>query len=349
MRKITQQATEKKALAVSLIGLLALTFAVVPQNTHAFSIQSILSFGSSLVRASSDIRLHRVSETPALRAALNVDPNPAKGGGDITIAGGVALVPEIGPSGTLADIEVAHPGADQISIYVVREGDTLSQIAELFNVSTNTIIWANDLARGNVIRPGETLAILPVSGIRHTVKKGETLASITKKYKGELDEVLDFNSLSADASLAVGDIVIVPYGAAPQTISSASIRSVARGAGGPSLDGYFLRPIVGGRRSQGIHGYNGIDIAARTGTAVLASASGQVILSRSFGYNGGYGQYIVVRHNNGTQTLYAHLSNTYVFAGAYVVQGQVIGAVGNTGRSTGPHLHFEVRGARNPF
>ena len=316
---------------------------------QAFSLQGLISFGAGIVNASGVVSVHRTTETPALRAALNSDPNPAKGGGEITIAGGVALVPEIGPSGTLADIEVARPGADQISIYVVREGDTLSQIAELFGVSTNTIIWANDLSRGNVIRPGETLAILPVSGIRHPVIKGDTLASIIKKYKGDTDEVLAYNNLQAGATLSVGDIVIVPYGTAPQTVPSASVRAVARGTGGPALDGYFLRPMVGGRRSQGIHGYNGIDIAASTGTAVLASASGEVILSRSYGYNGGYGQYIVVRHGNGTQTLYAHLSENYVFAGARVVQGQVIGAVGNTGRSTGSHLHFEVRGARNPF
>lgn len=294
-------------------------------------------------------RLHLAGETPALKAALNVDPNPAKGGGDITIAGGVALVPEIGPSGTLADIDVARPGADQISTYVVREGDTLSQIAELFGVSTNTIIWSNDLSRGNVIHPGETLVILPISGVRHTVQKGDTLASIVKKYKGDLDEVLEFNGFSEGVSITVGDSVVVPYGTAPQTVPSVSVGAPARGSGGPYLDGYFLRPIVGGRKSQGIHGYNGVDLAASAGTAVLASAFGEVIISRPYGYNGGYGQYIVVRHSNGTQTLYAHLSQNYVFAGNIVVQGQVIGAVGNTGRSTGAHLHFEVRGARNPF
>ncbi|MEK7613317.1 MAG: M23 family metallopeptidase [Patescibacteria group bacterium] len=323
---------------------------LVPHYAYAFSfdIGALLKAGTEFVGASHTPALHRVDETPALRAAVNVDPNPAKGGGDITITGGVALVPEIGPSGTLADIEVARPGADQISIYVVREGDTLSQIAELFNVSTNTIIWANDLGRGNVIRPGETLAILPVSGIRHTVVKGDTIASVVKKYKGDIAEVLEFNALSEGAALAVGDVVIIPYGEAPQ-VTGTPVRAIAKGAGGPTLDGYFLRPLVGGKRSQGIHGYNGIDIAAPTGTQVLASAPGEVIISRSYGYNGGYGQYIVIKHDNGTQTLYAHLSGNFVFAGARVVQGQVIGAVGNTGRSTGPHLHFEVRGARNPF
>lgn len=322
-------------------------FFVLPQPTHAFSLSSFL--GTFPASAAEVVTFHRTNLTPALRAAVNLDPNPAKGGGDITIAGGVALVPEIGPSGTLADIEVARPGADQISIYVVREGDTVGQIAELFGVSANTVRWANDL-RGSTIRPGQTLVILPVSGIRHTVLKGETLASVVKKYKGDLEEVLEFNDLSEGATVAVGDVIIIPYGEAPQVVAPvSSSRSVATGSGGPTLDGYFLRPLVGGKRSQGIHGYNGIDIAAPTGTAVLASASGEVIVSRSFGYNGGYGQYIVIKHDNGTQTLYAHLSENFIYAGARVVQGQVIGSVGNTGRSTGPHLHFEVRGARNPF
>lgn len=322
-----------------------------PYAAQAFSLSAAIStialFAGSTAEASGFTGLHLFSQTPALKAARNVDPNPAKGGGDITVVGGVALQSEIGPSGTLADIEVARPGADQISIYVVREGDTLSQIAELFSVTTNTVIWANDL-RGSTIRPGQTLAILPVSGITHIVKKGDTLASIVKKYKGDMAEVLEFNELEKGATLAAGDSVVVPYGVAPQQ-ASASVRAVASGGGGPSLNGYFLRPIVGGVKSQNLHGYNAVDIAARTGTNVLASASGEVIISRTYGYNGGYGKYIVVKHSNGTQTLYAHLSQNFVYAGAQVVQGQVIGAVGNTGRSTGPHLHFEVRGARNPF
>lgn len=345
---MTQQ--NKKGIAAVSTVLFVFTM-VFPQGAEAFSLSRLFSSIQNLagISEAADEVLHNIQETPALRAAINADPNPAKGGGDITISGGTVLVPEIGPSGTLADIEVARPGHDQISIYVVREGDTLSQIAELFNVSTNTIIWSNDLRRGNVIRPGETLAILPVSGVRHTVKSGDTLSKITKRYDGNLEEVLEFNDLKEGASLTVGDTVVVPYGVMPQAIASVSTSAVASGSGGPRLDGYFLRPIVGGRKSQNIHGYNAVDIAAPTGTAVLASASGEVIISRSYGYNGGYGRYIVVRHPSGTQTLYAHLSENYVFAGAQIVQGQVIGSVGNTGRSTGPHLHFEVRGARNPF
>jgi LysM repeat protein len=331
---------------------LVLFATVSPYIAQAFSLSALIGTFSSISGDVTNVapnlfRLHSPLGTPALRAAVNVDPNPAKGGGDITVVAGVALQSEAGPSGTLADIEVARPGADHISIYVVREGDTLSQIADLFGVTTNTIIWSNDL-RGSTIRPGQTLAILPVSGVTHTAVKGDTLASVVKKYQGDMDEVLAFNNLSKGASLAVGDTVVIPYGIMPQAKAVVTSKP-ASGSGGPSLSGYFLRPLVGGLKSQGIHGYNGVDLAAPTGANVLASAAGQVIISRTYGYNGGYGQYIVIKHANGTQTLYAHLSQNYVFAGDMVVQGEVIGAVGNTGRSTGPHLHFEVRGAANPF
>jgi murein DD-endopeptidase MepM/ murein hydrolase activator NlpD len=110
-----------------------------------------------------------------------------------------------------------------------------------------------------------------------------------------------------------------------------------------------MRPIVGGRKTQGLHGHNGIDLGAYYGAPILASAEGDVIISATSGYNGGYGRYIVISHTNGTQTLYGHLSANIVSAGDHVTQGQVIGAMGSSGKSTGTHLHFEVRGAKNPF
>jgi murein DD-endopeptidase MepM/ murein hydrolase activator NlpD len=102
-------------------------------------------------------------------------------------------------------------------------------------------------------------------------------------------------------------------------------------------------------RTQGIHGYNGVDLAAGVGTPILAAAGGEVIVAKGSGWNGGYGNYVVIKHPNGTQTLYAHMSSTAISSGAQVSGGEVIGYVGNTGRSTGSHLHFEVRGAKNPF
>lgn len=275
----------------------------------------------------------------------------------------MALVSASGPEGTISDIQEA-PATTQISIYVVRKGDTLSTIAKMFGVSNNTILWANDLRGASDIHPGETLVILPVSGVEHVVAKGETLAGIVKKYNGNLQDVLDYNNLASGAPLAVGDTIIIPDGVdgpAPTPPSSSSSGSSGKGSsspgterllpgyGGPSLIGYFMRPIKNGIKTQGLHGFNAVDFGTPRGTAVMAAADGSVIVARSSGYNGGYGQYIAIDHPNGTQTVYGHLSKVYVTPGQQVTQGQLIGLSGNTGRSTGPHLHFEIRGAVNPF
>ncbi len=284
-----------------------------------------------------------------LHAALNSDPNPAKGGGDITIVGGTALLPDSGPLGTIADIEESVPTSEQISVYVVRKGDSISQIAKMFNVTPSTVMWANDLQNG-LIKEGQALVILPVSGVSHAVKQGDTVASIAKKYKGDADEIFQFNNLTPGEPLAAGTIIVVPDGEGERLTSTTGIAtSRARGTNGPSYAGYYIRPVVTARKSQGLHGYNGVDLAAPTGTPVIASASGDVIISRNSGWNGGYGKYVVINHGNGTQTLYAHMSEVIVGVGWHVVQGQVIGYVGNTGKSTGSHLHFEIRGAKNPF
>jgi len=315
---------------------------------------SLLSFVTDEGRVDENIPrpLVQNSQTmPLLQAALHVDPNPAKGGGDITVVDN-ALLADVGPAGSLADIEKRPPASDQISVYVVREGDTLSQIGEIFNVSVNTIRWANDISRGEAIQPGQTLVILPISGVRHTVEKGDTLKSIAKKYSADLQEILDFNHLDEDAALAVGEVIVVPdaeVGEAAPTQSAPARVSASGGSSSVDATGYFIHPLPGSIKTQGLHGYNGLDFSAPAGTPILAAAGGEVLISRSSGWNGGYGNYVVVKHGNGTQTLYAHLSQAIVFGGQQVVQGQVVGYVGATGRATGNHLHFEVRGARNPL
>ena len=263
------------------------------------------------------------------------------GGGEITVVSGSALLPQTGPSETGQDSD-KHAGSSQISVYIVREGDTLSGIAEMFNVSVNTIAWANNI-KGRIIQPGQELAILPVTGIQHTVEKGETLASLAKKYSGDAAEIAHFNELAADAPLVVGTTITIPDGEiAPPAKAS--------GGGGASVaGGYYGWPLDGGVITQGVHGYNALDIGARSGTDIYASAGGKVVIARSSGWNGGYGTYVVIQHPNGTQTLYAHASKLYVSAGEDVPKGAPIAAVGSTGKSTGPHLHFETRGTKNPF
>ena len=325
-----------------LVGFLVISLLSSPTLAHA----GILSFVGGLFGGSSGIPEETQpinSQTMTLLApAIHTDPNPAKGGGDITVVGG-ALLPDAGPSGTIADIEDAHGTA--ISTYIVRKSDTVLSIAKMFNVSSNTILWANDLKKGSTLREGETLVILPVSGVQYTVVKGDTLASIALKYKGDIGEITEYNGLSESAILAVGEAVVIPDGEVTSVVPTTS-GSVLVKTALPSYGGYYTHPLAGaGYKTQGIHGYNGVDIGAPTGTSIVAAADGEVIISRDFGWNGGYGQYVVIKHANGTQTLYAHMSQTVAFAGQSVVQGQMIGYVGNTGGSTGAHLDFEVRGA----
>lgn len=280
-----------------------------------------------------------------LEGYLNINPT-GTGGVEIAIADGVALESNGGNGESF--VEVGKSGGGQISVYVVRQGDTLSEIADMFGVSANTILWANDIRNRSSIRVGQELVILPISGVRHVVKSGDTLKSLATKYKADLDDILSYNGLATDAKIKAGDIVIIPDGVI-STTQAPSVSGTQTAQSYPTYAGYYLRPIVGGRKTQGIHGHNGVDIAAPIYTPILASANGRVIVSRTGGYNGGYGTYVVISHDNGTQTLYAHMSINNVSVGEQVTQGQVIGAIGMTGKTTGPHLHFEVRGAKNPF
>ncbi len=275
-----------------------------------------------------------------LESHLNSNPMSI-GGPVVAIVDGTALSTQ-NDSGSF--VEHGASGTGQIATYVVREGDTVGSISEMFGVSANTIMWANDM-KSKTLKVGQELVILPITGVRHVVKSGDTLKTISTKYKAELEDILSYNNLSLDAKLTVGDEIIVPSGVLnntqPTVNTSVSTQSVA--------SGYYIRPIVGGRKSQGIHDYNAVDLATSVGTPIMASAAGTVVIARTSGYNGGYGLYVAIKHPNGTQTVYGHMSKVNVAVGQTVSQGEVIGAVGNTGHSTGPHVHFEIRGAKNPF
>ena len=331
--------------------VLVLTVASLPSVAFAgiFSFWAELTEVFSPKSVSAETSSVNSQNVAILQATRGVEFDGAKGGGDITIVG-TALLPESGPVGTMADIAEGNH-SESISVYVVRKGDTVSSIAKMFEVTSQTVLWANDLS-GSVIREGQVLVILPISGVRHTVVKGDTVSSIAKKYKADAGEVARYNSIATTSTLKPGDIIIVPDGevASPVTKYVASGTSnPLRGGGGPAYDGYYLRPILNGRKTQALHGYNGVDLATYLGAPVFASAEGDVIVSAKSGWNGGDGKYVVIAHPNGTQTLYSHLSEVDVSVGDHVVRGAQIGQVGSTGKSTGPHLHFEIRGAKNPF
>jgi len=342
--------------AATLISLLLVLGALTPTTARA----SVLGdFVSAILHAPEKQKAvssgsGNIQTMVLPKPAMNADPMAGKGGGDITIVDDSALMPSEGPSGTIADIE--KPKNSMISVYVVREGDTLNGIAKLFKVSPNTILWANDLSRGSSLKIGQTLAILPVTGVKYTTKKGDTIASIAKRYGADATEIATFNDID-DGTLAVGTQILIPDGeiaapaAAPVKRATGILAATLNSSRGTATQiGYYMRPLVGGVRTQGVHGYNGVDLAAPTGTPILAAAEGDVLIAKETGWNAGYGGYVVLKHGNGSQTLYAHQSQVAVSPGQHVEQGQVIGYVGSTGKSTGPHVHFEIRnGIRNPF
>ncbi len=318
-----------------------------------FSNISEFFFGTSNEK-SIQIENSNSQNVPLLQNYASFDANAAIGGSEIVVVNNEALLSENGPAGTSADIGDSET-TGQISRYIVRKGDSLSSIATMFGVSKNTIIWANNIP-GGTVKEGDILVILPVSGTIHTITKNDTISTIAKKYKADVGEILAFNGLTSDDGLTIGDSIVIPDGEgitksapAKKPVAKKSGYSKYLGGSGPSLGGYYIRPLIGGVKTQGLHGWNAVDIGTPIGTRLMAAAAGEVIIAKSSGWNGGYGDYVVISHPNGTQTVYGHMSKVYVKYGQYVSQGETIGLSGNTGNSTGPHVHFEIRGAVNPF
>lgn len=247
---------------------------------------------------------------------------------------------------------------DEIIEYTVQKGDTVSSIGEKFGISSDTIKWANDLTSDD-ITIGDKLSILPVTGVAHKVQAGDTVYTIAKKYDINAQGIADFpfNDFANPQtfSLVTGQIVIVPDGVKPEEQVKPQYTRQAYIATGPVTvtDSGFTWP-VSGSLNQGFYWYHtGIDIGAGFGTPVIAAQSGSVSEVYTSGWNGGYGTHVIISGDNGYTTLYAHMNGVNVSGGSRVVAGKtVIGWVGLTGRTTGAHLHFEVRssgGNQNPL
>jgi len=231
-----------------------------------------------------------------------------------------------------------------IITYTVQTGDTLYGLAQKFSISADTIMWANGRLEDHpdLLEVGQVLTILPVDGIYHTVQKGETLASIAKKYKVDVSAILEceYNNLEG-ADIVPGQKIIVPGGKKPYKPRVVHVYSGPIPQGAAKGTGAFVWPTSGVITQKFWARHKAIDIGAPTGTPVVAADSGYVVKAGWSKY--GYGNYIVIDHGNGFQTLYAHLSAILVQVGQSVAKGTRIGSVGSTGRSTGPHLHFEIR------
>lgn len=252
--------------------------------------------------------------------------------------------------GTILTDIINEFSGSEITIYEVQEGDTLSFIASDYGVRVSTIIASNNLRNADDISPGTKLKIPPVDGIIYTIKKGDTIDKLAQKYSAEADKIINFNGLPQEGDLQVGMEIIIPGGKIRlDDTTAASVKNTAKRFGYlPDLGGFFALPATGFNWGI-IHGRNGVDIANSCGTPIYASADGSVALTKTSGWNGGFGKYIKIIHSNGTETLYAHLTKVLTSVGNFVSKNQEIGLMGSTGRSTGCHLHFEVHGAKNPL
>ncbi len=240
------------------------------------------------------------------------------------------------------ETKVSEKPRDQVITYAVQSGDTLSTIADKFGISIDTLKWANDLRR-DALSVGQELKIPPVTGIVHKVKEGDTVYSVAKKYKTDAQKIVNFpfNDFADPDTFAlnIGQILIVPDGVqpeAPAIFAPAAPPPIYAGG-----NGQFLWPVGGIITQYPVWYHMALDIANSAAPGIAAAGDGIVSDVEYLRY--GYGQHIIISNGDGLSTLYGHLSEIYVKAGDHVARGQIIGRMGSTGRSTGTHLHFEVR------
>ena len=232
--------------------------------------------------------------------------------------------------------------------YIIEEGDSISSIASKFNIDVSTVLWENNLSGNSVIKPGQKLDILPISGISYNITKGDTLLAIANKYDINEDEIININNLSDPGSLRVGQKLLIPGGKKIITLAKKSTYSNPSNIknlinilpSGQPIGDQMLWPTVGHRLTQyysWVH--RGLDIANKVGTPLYAAETGVVEVA---GWGKGYGNQVVINHGGGKKTRYGHASKLYVVVGEKVKKGDIIATMGSTGWSTGPHIHFEV-------
>lgn len=241
----------------------------------------------------------------------------------------------------------------EIIYYTVNNGDTISSIAKKFGVSVNTILWSNNLTAFSLIRAGNSLSILPVSGVTYKVKSGDTVGKIARNFGVGEDEIFKYNNIKSANGLVIGQTVIIPGGkqitassniakavTSTKNNAAAVIEKLVNPKKAPASGAKMAWPTEGHRITQYYSWrHTGLDIANKIGTPLYAAEAGKVEFS---GWSNGYGNNVVINHGGGKKTRYAHASKLFVKVGESVERGEQIAAMGSTGWSTGSHIHFEV-------
>lgn len=332
-------------LGAICIGLFSIISLVNPVSLLAGNANLLVAYPNSQSEDSFIAPGTKVKESPDLSL---VQQNSLA-----SVSPPIMVTPQV--LGALMDAADYEWTQKEIQEYVVKPGDTLSSIAQQFNISLNTLLWANNLTSSSLLQLGQKLVVLPTSGMVHHVKNGDTLSDIAKTYKSTTEKIIAFNDLTAEGDIYIGDILIVPDGIMPPPAAYTSQLV-------PMAASYFICPIAAPCRvTQWLHWYNAIDFShGKCGEPIYAAAAGQVLKvkltsSISKWAFGGAGNSIAIQHSNGVVSTYGHVQASLVSQGDYVYQGQIIALVGGalgmpgSGNSTGCHVHFGVSGAKNPF
>lgn len=276
-----------------------------------------------------------------LEALINNSSDNSSGSGYLIMAA----------DNNMANTLVSQLPKGEITEYRVADGDTVSSIAQKFGVTIDTIMWENNLKSVDAIKVKQILKILPITGVTYKVKRGETIYSIAKAYQVNAQNIIDypFNTFSNDETFALsaGQDLMIPDGIKPKEIVIDTRYTASRTVApipGVVGEGNFMWPTSGGISQRYSWYHQAVDISNHSNPSIVAAQKGTVTTA---GWNGGgYGNYVVIDHGNGYKTLYAHMLNNSVIvrAGQVVGQGQRLGTMGSTGRSTGTHLHFEIIG-----
>jgi murein DD-endopeptidase MepM/ murein hydrolase activator NlpD len=333
------------AFLSAVLGLVTLSYPQIAGRASVAPGAERVSAGSAVsVRAQSAAQapdLHTPASSMSLDAGDDVD---AFVGPVAQAALPLAGVGALFKSPQLQTIIPKRPRKELV-IHTVKQGDNLSTIAEVYDVDVDTLIWANgDLEEDpDYVVVGQKLTIPPVSGVLYTIKTGDTLDAVATKYKGDLRTMqeLEFNHLSDAVTTPIsGTQIMIPGGEKEYQPRLVYIAGRAVMVNAPRGGGRFVWPAQGYISTFWEPDHRAVDIAGPEGSPIYASDAGVVTYS---GWNGTYGIMVTIDHGNGFETLYAHLSTYYPVTGQNVRRGQAVGKMGNTGKSTGPHLHFEIR------
>ena len=288
-----------------------------------------------------DLRLPTPAPAPDTGARIETTSSSNRGANRL-VSNDAGLFPVPVPHTTIAERETT-----KVFTYTVQSNDNIWAIAQSFGLQAQTILWANPLVEQapDLLSVGQVLVILPVDGIYHTVQPGDTVDKLAKKYESSVEEITSYpaNQLEEPFTLTAGQQLIIPggikpipkeYNIYPMTWVGTPPKDALQGSG------RFAWPARGVLTQRYWSAHLAIDIGNRQGTPIYAADAGYVRLAGRDTW--GYGNQVVIDHGNGFVTRYAHLHTILVKAGQSVTKNQQIGTMGNTGRSTGPHLHFEV-------